>query len=112
VLAAVYAAGLAHAAAGRVTLMNYSQLPSAAASQVLAWCGLARSDDAGERLQRVARFDAKTPSLPFDASDVSTRPPPNQRAIDLAARFVDPYYAQLESIRLAPSDRIVRSRAG
>ena len=112
ILAAVYAAGLAHAAAGRVTLMNYSQLPSAAASQVLAWCGLAGSDDAAERLREVARYDAKTPSLPFDATDVSTRPHPNQRAVDMAARFVDPYYARLESMRLGPSDRIVRPRAG
>jgi hypothetical protein len=106
ILAAVYAAGLAHAASGRVTLMNYAQLPSAASSQVLAWCGLTDSGDARECLQRVARFDAKTPSLPYDATDVSTRPPPNQRAIDMAARFVDPYYAQLESIRLGPSGRI------
>jgi hypothetical protein len=107
ILAAVFAAALAHAATGRVSLMNYVQLPSAASSQVLAWCGLTGSGDARERLQRVARFDAKTPSLPFDATDVSARPPPNQQAIDMAARFVDSYYAQLESIRLGPSDRIV-----
>jgi hypothetical protein len=74
---------------------------------LLAWCGLTDSDDARERLQHVARFDAKTPSLPFDATDVSARPPPNQQAIDMAARFVDSYYAQLESIRLGPSDRTV-----
>jgi hypothetical protein len=106
ILAAIFAAALAHAAAGRVSLMNYAQLPSAASSQVLAWCGLTGSEDARERLEHVARFDAKTPSLPYDASEVSTRPPPSRRAIDMAARFVDPYYAQLESIRLGPADRI------
>jgi hypothetical protein len=105
ILAAVYAAALAHAASGRVALMNYAELPAAASSQVLAWCGLTGSGDARERLQHVARFDAKTPSLPYDATDVSTRPPPSQRAIDMAARFVDPYYAELESIRLGRTDR-------
>jgi hypothetical protein len=98
ILAAVFAAALAHAETGRVALMNYAQFPSAAASRVLAWCGLTGSGAARECLQHVARFDAKTPSLPYDA--VSTRPPQSQRAIDMAARFVDPYYAQLESIRL------------
>jgi hypothetical protein len=111
ILAALFAAALAHATAGRVALMNYAQLPAAASSQALRWCGLADSGEARERLDRVARFDAKTPSHPYDAADVSTRPPPNQRAIDIAARFVDPYYAQLESLRLVTAERIVVPRA-
>jgi hypothetical protein len=102
ILAAIHAAALAHAASGRVTLMNYDQLPAAALSQVLAWCGLTDSADARERLQHVARFDAKTPSLPYDTTDVASRPPPSRRAID-TARFVEPCYAQLESIRRGPS---------
>jgi hypothetical protein len=111
ILAALFAAALAHATMGRVALMNYAQLPAAASSQVLTWCGLADSAESRARLERVARFDAKTPSLPYDAADVSIRPPPNQRAIDIAARFVDPCYAQLESVRLGKAALVV-PRAG
>jgi hypothetical protein len=100
ILAAVYAAALVHAASGRVTLMNYAQMPASASALALAWCGLTDSRAARERLQHVARFDAKTPSLPYDDTYVASRPPPSQRAIDTAARFLDGYYAQLESMRL------------
>ena len=102
-LSALYAAALAAGAGGRVMLMNYTQLPEAASLQLLEWCGRTASHDAREGLHGVAQFDAKTPSLPYDATDVSTRPAPSQRAIDMAARFVGPQYAQLESIRLAPT---------
>jgi hypothetical protein len=100
VLAAIYAAGLTHAAARRVRLMNYAQLPGVASRQLLEWCGLEGRADVRERLQAVAQCDAKTPCLPFDAADRSTRPLPGRRAVATAARFVDAYYAQLESTRL------------
>ena len=100
VFGAIYAAAVTPGASGRVLLMNYSQLPEAAISQVLEWCALTESSDARERLSQVARFDAKTPCLPFDTAAVSTRTLPSPQAVETAARFVDSHYAQLESIRL------------
>jgi hypothetical protein len=105
-LSALYAAGLAAGAAGRVVLMNYTQLPEAASLQLLEWWGLTGNDDARQGLHGVAQFDAKTSSLPYDATELSTRAAPSQRAIDMAARFVAPYYARLESVRLAPIGRV------
>jgi gluconate kinase len=100
VLALVYAAALTYAETGLVTLMNYRQLPEAASRQLLEWCGLTMTEEIAERLRRVTQFDAKTPSLPFDPADVSSRPAPTARAIEAALRFVTPYYEQLESMRL------------
>lgn len=99
-LAAVYAAGVASARDGRVTLMNYSELPGAAISTLLDWCGLTDRDDLRDRLLAVSRFDAKTPGLAYDASDTARRPGRNQQAIDSAAQYIAPYYKQLEGLRL------------
>jgi hypothetical protein len=97
VLAAIYAAGLAHAAAGRVRLMNYAQLPDAASLQLLEWCGLTGRQELGERLRQVAHFDAKTPCLPFLANPSPRRA--SSRALDAAVRLVDVSYVHLESMR-------------
>ncbi|HEX9369048.1 MAG TPA: aspartyl/asparaginyl beta-hydroxylase domain-containing protein [Vicinamibacterales bacterium] len=99
-LAAVYAGGLEGATDGRVTLMNYSELPGAALARLLEWCGLTGRDDLRDRLLHVCRFDAKTPSLPYDATEAARRPARNQQAIDTASSFVAPHYKQLESLRL------------
>jgi hypothetical protein len=101
VLGAFYAAAATHAAAGRISLMNYASLPAGGVLKILEWCELTDSNETRERLIDVAQFDAKTPALFFDPSDISTRPLPTQRARDIAERFIDPFYAQLESMRLA-----------
>ena len=100
ILGAVYAAAVMYAASGGLLLMNYSQLPERAVSQVLEWCALADSDQARERLYSTAQFDAKTPSLPYNAADASARAGSRPQALDVAARFVDVSYLHLESIRL------------
>ena len=110
VMALVYAAALRQAETGLMTLMNYGELPEAASRQLLEWCGLEETDEIVQRFRRVTEFDAKTPSLPFDPADVSSRPAPTGRAIDAARRFVTPYYERLESIRLGEqwyADRLV-----
>lgn len=99
-LGAIYAAGLVCARNGRVALMNYKELPEGASVRLLEWCGLTGCDDVRERLLDVARFDAKTPSLPYDATDATNRSARNQQTIRTACAFVAPYYEQLESIRL------------
>jgi hypothetical protein len=98
VLRAFYGAALASAAGGHVLLMNYAQLPGSALVQLLEWCGLTGSREARERLEHACRFDAKAPSLFYNAAD---RPGPTPRAREIAAQFVDPVYAELESVRRA-----------
>jgi hypothetical protein len=98
--AAVYAAGLEGARAGRVALMNYSELPGAAVARLLEWCGLTGRDDLRERLLRVSEFDAKTPSLPYDRTEIAQRPAPNFQSIDTVSSVVAPCYKALEALRL------------
>jgi len=99
-LGMLYAAAADHAANRRVTLMNYSEFPERAAAQAMAWCEPADVTDARERLRHVAQFDAKTPSLTFEAAPAS-RIDLNDRARDAIAHFVSPHYERLEGTRTA-----------
>ena len=84
-LGALYAAGLDAARSERVDLMNYSELPNGARS-LLEWCGLTDDDDdVLARLRHVALFDAKTPSLTFDATQATQPAPRSQQAIEQRA---------------------------
>jgi hypothetical protein len=97
VLEWLFAAGLAQAEAGRVTLVNYTQLPAAAVHQLLEWCGLSGRDDLRRVLDETARFDAKTPSLPFLSRDASPA-----AATAAAKGHLAEIYAQLEARRRPP----------
>jgi hypothetical protein len=97
-LGALYAAGLAFARSGQVVLMNHSELPEAAATRLLEWCGL-NADDVRERLLNVARFDAKTPSLPYDATATPAQSGANESVIRSASAFIKPHFDRLESSR-------------
>ena len=80
--------------------MNYAELPEAAATKLLEWCGLKSDDDVRERFDRVAQFDAKTPSLPYDGSRPTSVSA--QRARRLFAphvAFIAQHYEQLETNR-------------
>lgn len=98
VLGSIYAAGARCAAEGRVTLLNYADFPARAMSQVLEWCAPSDLDAARRRVDDAARFDAKTPSLPYEAPP---RASPSDRARDMAARFIASHYAQLEGMRMS-----------
>ena len=99
-LGALYAAGLACAREGRVALMNYAELPEGAAVRLLEWCRLKSDDCIRERFDHVTRFDAKTPSLPYDAETATRASARDEPAIRAAAAFIAPYYEELETIRL------------
>jgi hypothetical protein len=98
-LGALYEAGLAGAREGRVALMNYAELPEGAASRLLEWCGLKSEEGIRERFDRVTQFDAKTPSLPFDAGGATRVSARDEPAVRAAAALIAPYYEQLETIR-------------
>jgi hypothetical protein len=97
VIGAIYAAAAAAAADSRLLLMNYSEIVTQAPRLILEWCRRGNDDDAIARMREVAQFDAKTPSLPFDAG--ATRPTLDARARDMARRFVSPGYDLLETLR-------------
>ncbi len=98
VLGSVYEAGNRAADERRITLVNYSEFPSRATALTLEWCAPADASAARERLDQVVRFDAKTPSLTFEARPSTPLTP---RAAEMTARFVRPHFAQLEARRLA-----------
>lgn len=95
-LAVIYQAAIAHARSGKITLMHYSQLPGAASDKLLDWTGLSGRDDLRTRIESVAEFDAKTPSLPYDRLAHGSLSP---EVVSAARRFATPYYEELESIR-------------
>ncbi len=107
VLGKFYEAAVKSAAAGRIELMNYSQLPQAGIGRVLEWCGLAGEHQARHLLEDVSGLDAKNPLFRYDPL---SRPVPDQRLRDLAERFISPAYARLEAIRLGSRTVISPSR--
>jgi hypothetical protein len=107
VLGRIYAAGADAVESGGVTPVNYAELPGRAISLVLEWCRLTEHD-AGNRLREVAQFDAKTPSLPFDASR-ARHPPLGARAEHMAATFIQPHYARLEAVRSHKAGKVCYS---
>jgi hypothetical protein len=98
-LGTIYAAGLAGAQRGRVALMNYAELPVGAATKLLEWCGLKSDDDVRGRFDRVAQFDAKTPSLPYDSNRPTSASAQEETSIRIACTFIAPHYEQLETNR-------------
>jgi Aspartyl/Asparaginyl beta-hydroxylase len=97
-LGAIYEAGLVSARKGLIELMNYRELPEAASTRLLEWCGLTGRGDVLERIMGVAQFDAKTPSLPYNANTLTTVSARNAQAIAEACEFVSSHYEGLESI--------------
>ena len=72
-------------------------LPVPAHDAISRGCRPERRSDALERLQEVARFDAKSPSLPFERH---AAPAPGKRPVtEMAARFADAEYERLEAVR-------------
>jgi hypothetical protein len=90
-----FATGLAHAEAGRVALVNYSELPGAAIRQVLEWCESTDRDDRRRTLEQTALADAKTPVLPF-APGLQQIPDAAKRAVETRLTKM---YERLESHR-------------
>jgi hypothetical protein len=98
VLAQICDAALRHHQGGGM-LLNYRQLPQAVWASVLNFFGVEHTEAEVEALGRVARFDAKNPSLHF-SDDTETK---NYSATDLARRQADdwvvPVYERLEAAR-------------
>jgi hypothetical protein len=97
ILESAFAAGLEHAKAGRVALVNYTELPGTAIRQILEWCDSPDRADLRRALEQTALADAKTPALPF-APGLQPIPDAAKRA---AASRLTKIYEELESHRRA-----------
>ena len=100
VLERILQAALAHAADGG-RLIEYRQLPDAAAGEMLAHFGLRYGADALARMREVASFDAKRPDIPYIDDSEQKRRGAEAETRDLSERLLAPLYAQLETARLA-----------
>ena len=67
-LAAVCGAVLEHVGAPQAMLVDYAELPDAVANRILPHFGIAAGEAGGPRLAERARYDAKTPCMPFEPS--------------------------------------------
>ncbi|MGA9770298.1 MAG: sulfotransferase [Blastocatellia bacterium] len=104
-LAKICQSPLLHREGGR--LVNYKQLPEAMWNLIPNFFGIKYSDSDIETLNRVARLDAKNPSLHF-TNDTDKK---NSSATDLmrsmADKWVTPIYERLETRRTVSKDNLV-----
>lgn len=83
-------------------LINYSQLPEIAWTDMASFLGIILSAEDVERMQEVSRRSAKEPHKVFIDDRAKKRKAATREIHEFADRFVQPYYHQLEAIRLAP----------
>ena len=85
-------------------LINYKQLPEACLSTISRHFKINYNARDIEKMKAAAQFDAKTPQL-FFAPDVENKLAAADETVRLAAaEFVEPYYSELEKIRLKSDD--------
>ena len=99
-LASFCEAAIKHADNANGMLVNYNELPEAALTRVLEHFRVSFDDDELQRMRSVAQFNAKTPQLVFEPDIESKRASATDAIREAAARWVDPLYKQLESMRL------------
>jgi len=99
VLGAICEAAVQHHSIGRGILVDCADLPSAAWPQIASHFGMAVGDDDLTRMRAVAGFHAKRPYEPYDAARDVGRQPISTHLRELAERWVDPWYRQLEELR-------------
>ncbi|MBV9394970.1 MAG: Nif11-like leader peptide family natural product precursor [Methylobacteriaceae bacterium] len=99
ILARVCAPVLAHARDGGGLLINYRELPAATWTAILPHFGVAVSPRDRTAMAETARYDAKTPGLPF-APDTDDKQASATPAVRAAAReHLSDIYARLETLR-------------
>jgi len=99
VLGAICEAAVEHHSIGRGMLVDYADLPSAAWPEISSHFGMTIADDDLARMHAVAGFHAKRPYEPYDARRDVGRQPIAPHLRELAERWVDPWYRQLEALR-------------
>lgn len=82
-------------------LLNYHELPDAIWSRLPAHLGVRYSAAEQQHMQQAALLDAKNPVLPFNDDRALKQQIASASLRDLAERWLQPVYQQLERLRLA-----------
>jgi len=88
---------------GRGMLVNYTQLPEAVEGAIARHFGMELSPDEKALMRRVTARDAKRPALPFSADGEAKRREASDAMREAAAKWIGPYYAELERMRVRAS---------
>ncbi len=86
---------------GAVRLYNYRQLPEVVWSDMLGHFSVTYTPAEIEQMQRVTRFNAKNPSMPFADDTIAKQRAATEEMSGLAERWLLPLYEQLELARRA-----------
>lgn len=98
VLARFCEIALAHFDSRNALFINYDRLPGAVFSEIAGHFGISFSAEQTAKMSAAARFDAKTPRVPF-ASDAETKRNQASEAVQMAAElWLAPLYRRLEAI--------------
>jgi hypothetical protein len=81
-------------------LVNYREMPAAVWTRILPHFGAAPDAGALGLLQGAARFDSKSPGVPFAAAERLKRETMTGALQALADRHIGPVYSALEALRL------------
>lgn len=84
----------------KALFVNYEQLPGAVTSAIVEHFGVEFAPEEIERIERAARFDAKTPQMTFAPDGETKRKEASPAALRAAEKWLDPLYRELEKMRL------------
>jgi hypothetical protein len=103
ILARICEPVLAHVREGGGSLINYRDLPAATWTSILPHFGVPVSARDRAAMAKAARFDAKTPGIPF-TPDADDKQASATRAVRAAAQeHLSNLYGRLEALRCEPS---------
>ncbi|MEK6299953.1 MAG: sulfotransferase family protein [Acidobacteriota bacterium] len=100
VLALTCEAALRHHESCPGLMVNYEQLPDVVSTELAGFFGVEVSDSILEAFARVARLDAKNPSVAFESDSQSKQGAASEAARQAAERWLAPLYERLEAVRL------------
>jgi hypothetical protein len=99
ILAAICGAALRHFPAGGGLLVNYDELPDAVWTAILPHFGVECTAADIAAMREAAKYDAKTPLLPFESDRSAKKRDATAAACEAAATWLDPLYRELEALR-------------
>lgn len=108
VLARFCQIALDHAGSNKAMLVNYTQLPEAALTDILRHFNVEYTADELETMRKASGFDAKSPSMPFAPDSEQKRNESTGAARQAAIDLVDELYQKLEAERLRCSPGTAR----
>jgi gluconate kinase len=81
--------------------VNYTELPGAVCTSLREFFHLDCTAAELDQMRHVTQFDAKSPSLFFDANAAAKNTALTPLSHEMSARWLDPVYAELEALRKA-----------